>query len=74
MDEPTEKSQQRVQKLVDSFTEKSGTHTHPEPETTEAVMLRVSTASRSTGPSAVSLQFLSGKDRGNQAPHLGMPL
>ena len=39
MDEPSEKSQQRVQKLVDSFTEKSGTHTHPEPETTEAVML-----------------------------------
>ena len=28
-----------MQKLVDSFTEKSDTHTHPEPETTEAVML-----------------------------------
>ena len=41
MDEPPEKSQQRVQKLVDSFTEKSGTHAHPEPETTEAVMLRL---------------------------------
>ncbi len=39
MDEPSGKSQQRVQKLVDSFTDKSGTHTHPEPETTEAVML-----------------------------------
>lgn len=39
MNKPSEKSQQRVQKLVDSFTEKSGTSTHPEPETTEAVML-----------------------------------
>ena len=39
MDTPSEKSQQRVQKLVDSFTEKSGTKTHPVPETTEAVML-----------------------------------
>lgn len=39
MDEPTGRSQQRVQKLVDYFTEKSSTHTHPEPETTEAVML-----------------------------------
>ncbi len=39
MDTPSEKSQQRVKKLVDSFTEKSGTKTHPVPETTEAVML-----------------------------------
>ena len=28
-----------MQKLVDSFNEKSGTHTYPELETTEAVML-----------------------------------
>lgn len=39
MNTPSEKSQQRVKKLVDSFTEKSGTKTHPQPETTEAVML-----------------------------------
>lgn len=39
MNTPSEKSQQRVKKLIDSFTEKSGTKTHPQPETTEAVML-----------------------------------
>lgn len=39
MDTPSEKSQERVKKLIDSFTDKSGTKTHPQPETTEAVML-----------------------------------
>ena len=62
MDEPSEKSQQRVQKLVDSFTEKSGTHTHPEPETTEAVMLGLAQHLDQLRPTAVSLPFLSGQD------------
>jgi ferredoxin-thioredoxin reductase catalytic chain len=37
MKEPSEKSQDKVQRLVDSYTDKSGTTTHPDPETTEAV-------------------------------------
>jgi ferredoxin-thioredoxin reductase catalytic chain len=36
---PTEKSIQRIDKLVDFYTNKTGTTTHPDPEVTEAVVL-----------------------------------
>ena len=38
-EEPSEKSRSRIRKLVDSFTKKSGTTTHPDGAVTEAVEL-----------------------------------
>ena len=38
MKEPSEKSMDRVRKLVSRYTEKSGTTTHPNPEVTESVI------------------------------------
>src|SRR5882724_9723404 len=37
-DPPTDKSVQRVNRLVESYCEKSGTTTHPEPPVTQAVV------------------------------------
>lgn len=39
MEKPSEKSLKRINNLVKSYTEKSGTCTHPNPEVTEAVEL-----------------------------------
>ncbi len=39
MSQPTEKSIQRIEKLVETFTKNSGTNKHPEPEVTQAVVL-----------------------------------
>jgi ferredoxin-thioredoxin reductase catalytic chain len=39
MSEVSEKSIVKVERLVDKFTEKSGTHTHPDGEVSKAVML-----------------------------------
>lgn len=39
MSQPTEKSIQRIEKLVETFTKNSGTSKHPEPEVTQAVVL-----------------------------------
>ena len=38
-DQPTEKSMNRMRKLVDAYTKKSGTTTHPDPQVTESVVL-----------------------------------
>ena len=39
MNAPTEKSQARVQKLIDAYTSKSGTFPHPDAETLNSVLL-----------------------------------
>lgn len=39
MEQPTDKSLERARKLVDKYTEKSGTHVHPDPSVPEAVIL-----------------------------------
>ena len=39
MNSPTEKSQKRVQKLIDAYTSKSGTHPHPDADTLHSVLL-----------------------------------
>ena len=39
MNKPTDKSLERVNKLVETFTERSGTYTHPQKEVTEGVVL-----------------------------------
>lgn len=38
MDEPSEKSMNRIRKLVSNYTVKSGTNTHPNEEVTESVV------------------------------------
>ena len=39
MEPPTDKSLERMQKLVEKYTEKSGTSVHPDPSVPEAVIL-----------------------------------
>lgn len=39
MEIPSEKSLEMVQRLIDAYTKKTGTTTHPDPEVTEAVKL-----------------------------------
>ena len=38
-EQPSEKAQQRMRVFVEKYCEKSGTHTHPDKEVTEAVIL-----------------------------------
>jgi len=74
MTQPTTKSRERIQRLVDLYTSKTGTTTHPDGEITEIVILGLASHLDQLKKPLCPCRFLSGQERGDQASHLDMSL